>query len=235
MGPIFNCSSVTKTHTYLYPKTNECKGFAKSGGTKQYLAEVYQYHPTRIRLQMYLCYAEHVSLRCKENWLTNKDRSASKREVKVKPAECLQAKRTMLTGFGKLVNVGVGKYRTRNKKSYYCTWASTHYVEYTQFWVEEWSGYIHGLDTLIHQTVTHSKCKVVPGENQGSCVMSENPNKALVWEKIPGTPSTYRSLGNATIDQVGEMESRRGYYGRGRRHIVVGQWLLDRQKQHTCK
>ena len=156
--------------------------------TRKMYAEVYQYHPVDVEIDIFLCRAWKIDSICDENFLTNKDKDRIQTRIGVSEKECNSARQSKNTRYGTLSPTPEGTWRTSDKPQYDCEYAKD---EDKVTWVFEMTPYkavVRKYDTILHQSITETRCQW----NRHACIPQRDKRAQIVWSDIPKLPEPYQ-------------------------------------------
>ena len=110
--------------------------------------------------------------------------------------QCKRAVRSKISPHGhRLYKLTENHFRTKDFKSYGCTWMKHTDNRFWGFDVKVYTASISSGEDLVHQGITSSRCKV----QEGHCVPLEDKNRIILYDKVPKLKGEYRSLGDQEV------------------------------------
>ena len=152
-------------------------------------AEVYQYHPAEVEIDIFLCRAWKIDSICDENILFDKDKDRVQTQIGVSEKECHSARKSKYTRHGTLSPTPEGTWRTSDKPQYDCAWEEDKDKVTWVFEMTPYKAVVRKYDTILHQSITETRCQW----NRHACIPQRNKKAQIVW-------GTYQNCPNPTED-----------------------------------
>ena len=167
---------------------------------EKFQAEVRKYRPVNTKIDLFYCTAQQVRKRCQESFWGVDQKEFSEKFIKVTFSQCSMAIRDKLTPYGKLVMTAPDQWHSVNEKKYKCAWLREVTQSYVKFTVRKYQGQLVGEDSIIHQYLTMTECRV----KQMFCIPKEQPKSVLIWRKTRHDRRLYKSLGIFEVNKISD-------------------------------
>ena len=129
------------------------------------------------------------------------DKNTIEKSVFVSKGECRGAMLRKESNYGELVVKGPGSWATASRKSYKCSWM-TKQVEFMEFSLNRFMGFVQTGEKVIRQTITGESCMVA----DGYCRPKKDKRSVIVWRATKVDKNVYRNLGVYRILKTGNFD-----------------------------